>query len=74
MGLISSLAIFYCSSDSRFDESQLKVKLLSLCNALHNVNRTNNKKMLSDESRPILRLADVSCLFVPRLAELLVCL
>ena len=44
MGLISSLAIFYCSSDSRFDESQLKVKPLSMCKALHNVNRTNNNK------------------------------
>jgi len=30
------------------------------------------KKMASDERRPIPLLADVSCLFVPRLAELLV--
>ena len=45
-----------------------------MCKALHNVNRTNNKKMACDERRPIPRLAYVSCLFVPRLAELLVCL
>jgi len=44
-----------------------------MCKALHNVNRTNNKKMASDERRPVPRLADVSCLFVPSLAELLVC-
>jgi len=30
--------------------------------------------MASDEMRPIPRLADMRCLFVPRLAELLVCL
>ena len=29
--------------------------------------------MASDERRPIPRLADVSCLFVPRLAELFAC-
>ena len=31
------------------------------------------KKMASDERRPIPRLADVSCLFLPRLSELFVC-